>query len=413
MIPKTVGNIEEIPSFDQFRDLIIENIGYFPKFQYDKKGLSGHRMRVFRDPPAADIRYSERALVRYISLVDLILGAIERNKIEALTSGLCLLRGGELLRHNRFAGLGFIAKAFSSNIKFVQLGPQQVVENALKASSQCGSMTAIINLLLPLAHEIGHLPESQALCPRPIHSDAFHETYSINFEMVRRITGEFDYKSSLSNPESPLNLTVLREETASDFFAVASMTYLAMRCTPNGEEYPLIEVVSGILMFPLVMGLESIALKENASRREVQDIILAMQCRYSVMIDSVRACIKSQCRHKSNYVEIEHVIDSCINDLVAKFDKFHCSVWDAFYEYLRINEQFVSYSEAEILELVREIRAIPHKAIAMADYLEALAKDVHGYSINAENEANINGYSLSLKTFDTIILEGENVLFLR
>lgn len=411
MYPETEQTVESIHAFDSFRKLVAENIGFFPKFHYDRNGLAGHRVRVFRTPPAADIRYSERALVRYICLADVITLAVGQNRAEPLTSGLCLLSGGELLRHNKFAGLAFIASAFR-DYNFVQLGPRQVIDTALKAAHMPGAWRAVIDLLFPLAHEIGHLPESQALCPAAIQSDAIYETYSINFEQVRGFTGDFDYRASLSDPESPLNLTTLRQEAASDFFAVATTTRLPMRCNSLDEVYPLDEVVAGVLIFPLVMGVESMALRWGAATPELQDITLAMHCRYSIIIDSVRAAIKSQFRGRQNAAEVDRLIDSVVDHHVSQFDSWHIVVWEAFRDYLRLCQRFAQYSNDDILQVLRESRADARRSMAIASHLEMLADDVHGYSIDTDNHKELREYSRTMKTFDTIIFNGRNALLI-
>ncbi|ODA28186.1 hypothetical protein [Planctopirus hydrillae] len=404
-------SIESIPAFDAFRNLLVENIGYFPTFHYDRNGLAGHRMRIFRTPPAADIRYSERALVRYICLADIITLAVSQNRAELLTSGLCLLAGGELLRHNKFAGLAFIASAFRDH-NFVQLGPRQVIDTAIRAAHKQVAWRAVVNLLFPLAHEIGHLPESQKLCPAAIHSDAIYETYSINFEQVRGFTGNFDYRASLLNAESPLNLPTLRQEVASDFFAVAAMTHLPTRCASSDEVYPLDEIVAGILTFPLVMGAESMALKWGAGKLELQDITLAMHCRYSVIIDSIRASIKAQFRGRQDVAEVCRVIDSAVDHNVSQFDSWHLVVWDAFLDYFRLCQRFAQHSIDDILQMLRESRADARRSLAIASHLEMLADDVHGYSIDPDNHKELHEFSLKMKTFDTIVLRGRNALLL-
>ena len=401
--------LENISTFDTFRDIVVENIGYFPNFHYDEGGLAGHRMRVFRNPPSADIRYSERALARYIAIADIIFTGINQHKPEPITSGLCLLSGGELLRQNKFIGFAFIATAFL-DYNFVQIPPRQVVDIAIKETEGQGAWHAVINLLFPLAHEIGHLPESQNLCPAAIYSDAIYETYSTNFNQVRRFTGDFDYKSSLQNPRSPLNLTTLRQEAASDFFAVAAMTSLALKSTTPGEQYPLSEVVAGIFTFPLVMGIEAIIQRWGLDKRAVQDITLAMHCRYSLIIDSVRGGLKFPFRGRTNAGEIERYIDSEVDQFVNKYDNFYVLLWNAFLEYLQLSHQFAKYTDNEVINLLRKAKMQPHKSAAIAKHIEMLADDVHGYPINSDNHTKLREYSQAMKTFDRIILLGKNAL---
>jgi hypothetical protein len=144
------------------------------------------------------------------------------------------------------------------------------------------------------------------------------ETYRINYNLVRGYTGEFDYKASITDPTRPLNVGVLREEVASDYFAVCATVALINDQFGNREEYPLIIVIAVMLMFPLILMLQG--LSSRGTHRERQEITLAMQCRSSVITDSVRANLKRTFRkriEKVGPITDEHVnaISRSVDDL--------------------------------------------------------------------------------------------------
>jgi hypothetical protein len=146
-----------------------------------------------------------------------------------------LVAGSELPLRNVFSGLALVAHAID-DAGFVRLPHDQIIERAI-AALDGGSVIALPNVVFPLAHEIGHLPQAQALSPRAIQSDELLETYAINYHQVHGFTGEFDYSSSLDDTGSPLSLAIIREEAASDFFGVASITNLVRQSTKVGVRF--------------------------------------------------------------------------------------------------------------------------------------------------------------------------------
>jgi hypothetical protein len=399
----------EMPEFSIFRELVTQNIGYFPKISIDQIGLSGHRVRIFRDPPAVDINYSERALARYIEMADMISIAKERNSLAVLRGGLFALVGGDFIRRNRFVGLAFIAKGFQEvNIK--KLPHKEIISNALAKAATINGNIYLIDLLLPLAHEIGHVSEAQALCPDAIMNDGIYETYRINYEQIVGFTGEFDYSRSMADARSSLNLSILREEAAGDFFGVSAMSWLLNKRLKTGDIFPLVELVTGLLIFPLVMALEAISLKHLGTQREIQEVTLAMHCRYSLMIDSVRASTKYMFSKKNNFAQIEPVIDDAINDVVRDFDALYRLTWEAFISYAKDASAIVELDNVEVLNLVGNISVDVRRRLAIADYLDTLSNEVHGYPLRPDNQKKLQDFESALRTFDTIITDGKNLL---
>jgi hypothetical protein len=402
----TPDNPLALPQFETFRDIVAQNIGYFPNISYDRTGSLRHRARIYRDPPAADILYSERALARYIELADLVFSAKQRDSTRLLVGGLLATVGGDLLRRNAFVGLAFLACGFRE-AEYKKLPHGEIIGTACSGADR-EEIFPLINLLLPLAHEIGHLPEAQALCPPVILTDELRETYRINYEMVRRFTGHFEYVEGLTNPQSPLNLSILREEAASDYFGVCAMTWLSRNIRKTGDEYPLGNIAGALLTFPLVMGLEALCFKDLRSTRELQEITLAMQCRYSLIIDSLRTAVKFM--FTKNVEETHAEIDRWIDATTKYIDVLYATTWKAFLIYAKDVGALVKLTPAEVLKVVSETAENVKARLGMAEYLSTLSKEVHGYSITPENEDKLESYSYSLRTFDSIILDGEKIL---
>src|SRR6185312_302317 len=145
-------------------------------------------------------------------------------------------------------------------IRFRKIPHDAVLRSALDQSATGNNIPALINLLFPLAHEIGHLTEAQQLCPGAIRGDDFLETYRINYERVRPFTGDFDYARHLHDETSPLFLQTLRDEAGSDFFAAAAMTRLFAR---SGDDYPLTAIAGSIFQFPLTMTTEALCVRDH------------------------------------------------------------------------------------------------------------------------------------------------------
>jgi hypothetical protein len=324
------SGLQALPGFIAFRHLIRNNLGIFPDITFDRTGLSGHRVRFYQDPPAVELRYSERALARSIELADLVVQAKQKNSAAILAAGLFAMRGAEFLKKNRFAGLAFVVRAFR-DIRFEAFPHSVVVAKAIESGGKPGATVSLINLLLPLAHEIGHLPEAQRFCPRDILGDKILETYRINYRQVAQFTGTFDYEAALDDPNSPLNLKIVREEVASDFFAALALSNLiAQSFKKAGNEFPLDVLGQGLLLFPLVMALDALCFKDVAPKRFLQEITLAMHCRYSVMIDSLRGCSKAIFQSQSNFKDVAAVIDEAVDRYVEDFDALYRLTWDAF-----------------------------------------------------------------------------------
>jgi hypothetical protein len=167
----------EVPAFATFRELIVQNLGFFPEISYDRRGRK-HRVRRFDQP----ILLSEFALGRHKRLLDLTNVAYESRSTAYLSAGLCLLLGGDWLLSNKFPGLGLVAHAFREHEFSVESVTDPVAK--LLADAAQDHVGALINLFFPIAHEIGHFPAAQAYCPleikEQIMSEEFLKTYEIN-----------------------------------------------------------------------------------------------------------------------------------------------------------------------------------------------------------------------------------------
>jgi hypothetical protein len=402
--------LEALDQFAIFRGVIEQNIGYFPTIHYDPTG-SAHRVRQFTNPPAAEVRYSIRALARYIEIGDIGTEAKTRKSDRVLMAGMCLLMGGELLRNDRFFGLAFVARAIQE-IGFNKMSDATILQTALDNAAKGDNVLALINLFLPLAHEIGHLTEAQLLGPAAIHGDGIFETYRINYRAVLSFTGEFDYSASLADPASPLCLAVLREEAASDFFATAAVATTLHRSLKPGDTYPLDLLASGVFMFPLVMTVQALCFK-NLSKPELQQATLAMHCRYSLLKDSVRAFAKGMFNKRQDFAEIESTIDRIIDGVIAEFDEYFELVWDAFMAFAKEFMILKQLDEPQVFARLRETSRDVNRRLAIARYLETISQEVQAYPINADNLGNLRKYVDVLRTFDTITIGEDGKVILR
>jgi hypothetical protein len=404
MTAQFLDTLTGLQLFPRFRELIQDNIGYFPTIFPDPTGFS-HQYRQYENPPAAEIRYSTRALARYIEIGDCLLAAKARNDPATLAASLCLVRGSEFARRNRYVGLALIASAFET-IRFKKIPNDEILRTALDQSATGDNIPALINLLFPLAHEIGHLTEAQRLCPRAIHGDDIRETYRINYERVRPFTGDFNYARHLNDETSPLCLETLRDEAGSDFFAAAAITHLLAR---SGADYPLTAIATGIFQFPLTMTTEALCVRDHG-KSELQQAILAMHCRYSLLIDSLRAGTKSIFSGSEAYAEIVGTIDVTINEVVKEFDDHYELVWNGFCDFAKEFAAVARLDEPQIIARLKESCRDMRRRLAISDYLDTLSRESQAYPISAENLKSLKEYPDLLRTFDTIIVQDNGVI---
>ena len=154
------------------------------------------------------------------------------------------------------------------------------------------------------------------MCPPVLRSDQILETYAINYDVTRASVGDFDYRASLENRASPLYLPTLREEAASDFFAIACVTEL-LGALAAGTPFPVEEITLGLHLFPLFLLLDRSGVKDVGQLRDFQDLCLATRCRFTLVTDSTRACIKHLFRERMDD-EVEAEIDRRVDDAVRE-----------------------------------------------------------------------------------------------
>ena len=69
------------------------------------------------------------------------------------------------------------------------------------------------------------------------------------------------------------------------------------------------------------MALEAICLQEQPTTRSIQDSVLAMSCRLSVLIDSVRAAAKSLFAGQSDVETAHRTVDQTVDSIAQEVDK--------------------------------------------------------------------------------------------
>ncbi|HXA35102.1 MAG TPA: hypothetical protein VNW26_02105 [Steroidobacteraceae bacterium] len=405
------GFLNAIPTFDTFRKLIEQNVGYFPDFSFDRVSRSGHRVRAFTDPPSADIRLSEQALARYISITDLLDGTMRRKSAEFASDCLCIVGGAEFLLGNKFQGLALVAHGFR-RVLLNRMPTKEIIENVAKRSQDPDDILALISVLLPLAHEIGHLPQAQAYCPKPVMGDEFLETYRINYDRIIGFTGEFDYTTSFFDRTSPINLETLRQEVAADYFATCAISALFGE-TKVGQPYPIQAMTFGLLMFPIAMAFESLCLGQGRSARSIQETTLAMQCRKSLLLDSVRGCIKSFFAERSDREELFKIIDDETGRISAEFYGLQQWVWAGMRTYSEFTNKVALWSNDEVVAYALQSTPNVQQQIEIAHYISLLLDESGVYPLLKENADSMREYSNALLTFDTIIVEQDGIRLIR
>jgi hypothetical protein len=415
MDPAQASDPFSISAFPKFQEIIAENIGFFPDISYDRSGSHGHRVQIFDEPAGAEIWYSERALARYKELFDLTNFAHQRNSATIFSACLSIILGGDLIRTNRISGLALMSSGFHAlhleKRSFQKAAYRKIIEYSVDGAHQ-NDVGAIINLLFPLAHEIGHLPQAQALGPKVIWGDEFHKTLKISYNQVRAFTGDFDYSDALGSPNSPLNLGTLREEATCDWFAATAMFYLILKLLPVSSEYPISIIFGNVLQFPLVMALETVLLREN-SRRAIQEITLAMHCRYSILIDSVRSTPKFIFKDSPKRLDIDKMIDNLTDKTVEEFDNLYRLSWQGAMEFLRCSSEILKMTEAAVVEYVKKICSDARIQIAIGNHINTLLQESSYYPLSEHNQRVFQAIADQFMTFDTVIIDGDKTWLIR
>jgi hypothetical protein len=383
-----------IPAFETLMSLVAQNIQVTPEVKLDEKGFA-HRVQNFETPELRPrVLFSKRALVRYKCQFDVLNGALVKKSAESLCAGACLLLGKELLLTNRFAGAAFIAHAFEK-LRATYMREDHVFEHMLQGLRE-NEQGALINFFLPLAHEIGHLERSQALAPADIHSEKFFDTYRINYERIWPIIGDLDYVGSQKNDQSPLFLPLLREEVISDWFAVCAVFAVICKTTKNGE-FELLSDFSNLIMFPLVAAFEATCLKEWPSTHFVQEVLLATQCRYSLLIDSMRATAKSI--FPKNHAEI----DGAITEIVKLYKESLGLIWDCAIQLNSLIRELMRLSDAEVAKYIGD-RTSSAQWMPLHSYLLDVLEDSKGYALFESNRIALRRALNSMVNFETVIM---------
>jgi len=376
-------NLEALPRFSVFCDLVQHTIGFRPSYLWDDDRLSGHRVRVFENPSGAEIRLSKTALARYIRISEILFGAMQRNTTNFAHDCLCIEAGGHHLLSNQIQGLALVARGFK-RVLVTRIPAITTLDNFLDSAKK--EVFPLISLLLPLGHEIGYIPEAQALCPKAIMGNVFLETLRIGYERVVGFTGKFDYSTSFFDPASPLNLAVLRREVAADYFAICTLCLLVAKTLAPGEAYPIRTVAGGTLIFPIAMAFEAICLSKSLTIRSLQGITLAMACRFSVLIDGIRGSIKSAFKHQPDKQEVFQIIDDEIDDVHRQLYDLQQLIWPAMTSYAEFLNETAEWELDRVLKYAREATPDIRQKVAIAEYISVLLNEVDSPQLFEENE---------------------------
>jgi hypothetical protein len=393
-------NLSEIPAYESFVELVAKNIEVLPEVKLDENGTR-HRIQIFDEPDAIPrVLFSKRALARYKCSKDVLGYALAKKSPESLCSAACLLLGKDLLLNNRFSGAALIARAFTS-LRATYLPDDGVFEYMVKGVRE-DDQAATINFFHPLAHEIGHFSRSQALGPADIHGPKFLDTYRINYKQICPILGDLDYRACQNSEASPLYLPLLREEVISDWFAVNAVIYLICRRSQNGE-FHMTEAFSNLIMFPLVAAFEETCLKEWRSTQFVQEVLLATQCRYSILIDSMRATAKNL------FPRAHSDIDQALSEIEDYYQESLRTIWDAATQFVSLSGELMKLSDVQIADYVR--KTVPSRQwFHLHAYLTAILKDSKGYPLFESNREALRKAFDSMITFESMVVTDNGVI---
>jgi hypothetical protein len=396
----------ELQAFAMFRATVEREIRKLPTIVFESSGLAGHRARVFASSPSVDVVVSERDVWNYVRFFDLLVHAKRSGDSARLIADYLLLRrGAELLLRNRFAGLSYLSRGFKGPTLITFEPPERSISNAIEGVG-AGRVHSILFLFYPLAHEIGHTAEGQALCPPVLRSDEILETYAINYRVTRASTGDFDYHLSLEDQESPLYLPTLREEAASDFFAIACVTDLLGRLTA-GTPFPVEEITLGLHLFPLFLALDRAGVKDVGGLRDFQSLCLATRCRFTLVTDSTRACIKHLFRERMDR-RLEAEIDRRVGHAVEEAEEYYTLAMTGLVDFVAETHAIGDPDNARVLQDLREATTRDlGQRLDFANYLDEIADDADIYPIDGANSKYLRQYGNTLRKFSEIQVDAE------
>jgi hypothetical protein len=100
-----------------------------------------------------------------------------------------------------------------------------------------------------------------------------------------------------------------------------------------------------------------------------------------------------------------------VDNYVADFDALYRLAWDAFLIVMKESTGLARLSDEQILQTVatRDVRT----HLAIAEYLEAVCKEMEGYPISGGNEVELRAYIDKLRYFRSVIVKGKNVRLAR
>ncbi|MDE5446690.1 hypothetical protein GWG65_36105 [Bradyrhizobium sp. CSA207] len=395
-------NLSGIPAYETFVRLVTQNIGVMPEIKLDENGTA-HRIQIFDGPDAIPrVLFSKRALARYKCCKDVLGYVLGKKSPESLCNMACLLLGKDLLLNNRFAGAALIAHAFTK-LRSKYTCDSEVFDYML-AGVREDNQAATINFFHPLAHEIGHLERAQALAPAPIHSDKFLDTYRINYDAIWPIVGDLDYQACQKDEQSPLYLPLLREEVISDWFAVNAVMYLVCHRTRD-RKFEMTEAFASLVMFPLIAAFEETCLKEWRSTRFTQQVLLATQCRFSILIDSMRAT------GKKLFPNHHADVDESMRDMNTLYDEALRIIWQGAVQFMSLSGDLMKLTDFEVAEYIRK-ETHKEQWFDLHSYLAAILDDSKGYPIFESNRAALRKAFDTMITFEALVIMDNGVVII-
>lgn len=398
----------DAPAYGRFRRIVDKNVGFFPELRFADQGLADHRVRIFGGDRVPEIIVSERALVTSEYLGDVIFDASNTGDTERAARSLAVQYGIELFLRNRIQGLAFVAHGYE--VLGVMRAPiVDVLRRLADFESADTQVSHLVRVFYPLGHEIGHFDAAQALAPAIFRGDAMIEVCEFNYPLVVEFTGDFDIEAALNRPDSPLFVSHLREEVIADWFAIASLSHLVYQSvsepTEGRVEFPLLEFVLHALTLPVVNALQSLFLGKEFSKSLVQETALALHCRYSTAIDSIRGMLNAMFVQGANADAVQNQVDAAVDTAVTEMDELFRMVHGALLALYDLQKEFFEFGETEVVEALARILADPQKQVPLGNLMQQIVEDSKGYPLSRANRHFLEESWRSLLTFEKIVID--------
>jgi len=96
--------------------------------------------------------------------------------------------------------------------------------------------------------------------------------------------------------------------------------------------------------------------------------------------------------------------------MVQIFDDLHHLTWNAYMDFHQLSIELVGATSNEILHKVGQAAADANVGVRIALHLDALTEEAEHYSVDGTNVEKLRQYSVVLRTFDSVIIDGDGAV---